>query len=323
MSDPFLSERRELAAALEATKGTAIATSAMTDGTNSKFLVLNLKVEPMFDMHKRAIQSASLSKYPPITGKQPVKLTFTIEARATAAAGTADAWDTLLKGCGALDTNVAVTSDTYTPSSDGSDHRTLTMWAWVGSFGAVAESNTAVRVGIKGAAGTYTYRGKVGETAFYDFEFMGVYNGAVDTSLNSVTHETGTPPIFQGVAFTYGGASRVLSSLSYSIGNTLTARESVNVAEGILHYAITARELTGKIDPDMELVATEAFHAQMVANTAKALAWSQTKLAYSLPKIYITKVNDENLNGIQKAGLDFVGARSAVGGEDEWSIVKT
>lgn len=300
MGEAFISKRRHIGIAVETTKGTA-ETLVTADYAIQAY---DIQCTTQFGRFDRDTQKAYLSKLPGIVGTVSAQITFTCEVRHSATTTTLDVWERALQGCG-----FALSTSTLKPSSNAADQKTLTIQVAVGAFG--TSSNQAVIFKARGCAGTVTFEGRVGQPLLARFTFTGVYDGVVDGTLVVPTQETGIPGVFQGVSATWGGSSRVLSTINLDMGNSVTLRESVNETTGLLHAVIVDRRPTGSIDPDLELVATDDFYGQLRNNTSKALAWAVTTggssrvQTFTLGDCRVTNVNDANRNGIQVAGLDF------------------
>lgn len=335
MAEVLISRLGELALGEESTKGTKLVGSTLVDGTFSKHRVFNLTWTTDPALFERKTAAIALSRHSHLVGRILGQITFDVEVRKTAAAGTADAWQSCLKACG-----FKLASSVWTCTTDSSAHKTLTMYAFIGSNGAAA-----VRYGIRGAMGSCRFKGKVGEPGMFSFTFLGVHDDddvdgtpantfalkPTDDVLNSITHETGVPAMFQGVAFTIGGTSRLVSSIEIDFGQTVAPREDVSSDQGVLAYTITDRELAVTIDPEIGLVAAENYFPKLNAGTEFALAWTITQaspartFAFALPKAQIKALTHQDRNGIACVGLTAACNVSVVSpevGDDEFTITE-
>jgi hypothetical protein len=300
MGEAFISKRRHLGLKIEATKGTA----ETLDPADYAIIAYDIQATTQFGRFDRDTQKAYLSKLPGIVGTTAAQISFTCEVRHSTTTTALDVWERALQACG-----FALSTSTLNPTSNGDEQKTLTIEVALGAFGTGA--NEAVIFKAKGCAGTVTFEGRVGQPLLARFTFTGVYNGVADGTLQVPTQETGIPGIFQGVSATWGGTARVLSTINLDVGNSVVLRETVNASSGLLHAVITDRRPTGSIDPDLELVATDAFYGQLASNTSKALAFAVTTggstrvQTFTLGDCRVTNVNDANRNGIQVAGIDF------------------
>lgn len=316
MGEAFISKRRHIGIMVETVKGT-INTNAgppvVEAWTDADFAIIayDIQATTQFGRFDRDTQKAYLSKLPGIVGTTAAQISFTCEVRHSANLTTLDVWERALQACGFV-----LSGSTIQPTSNGDEQKTVSIQVALGAFG--SGSNEAVLFTAKGCAGTVTFEGRVGQPLLARFTFTGVYAGVTTGTLRVPTQETGIPGIFQGVSATWGGASRVLSTINLDVGNSVVLRESVNASSGLLHAVITDRRPTGSIDPDLELVATEDFYGQLQNNTTKALAFvvnttnatsisgdTTRDLTFTLGDCRVTNVNDANRNGIQVAGIDF------------------
>lgn len=115
---------------------------------------------------------------------------------------------------------------------------------------------------LKGARGTCRISAEVGQPAFLEFEFTGVYSEVSDTSQLSPTYESTLPPVFQSAAIKLHDTSNswlVARSIGVDINNTVAPREDANSSTGILSFLITDRDPNGSVDPEGVLVATHDF----------------------------------------------------------------
>lgn len=324
MAEALIARLGQLAVIVESTKGTKSATAP--SASNSKFRVMNLKWTPDVKVFERVYASPSTSRPSHLVGQRLGKLSFSLEFRVTGAAGVADVYGDLLEACGLDEVISAAASTTYTPATDSSTHNTLTMYAYFGSSGAASSS---MRVGMRGAMGSVTLGGKIGEPLMLNFEFSGIHDtNDADLqpqadSLDAITHEAAVPPIFQGATLTWGGESVLISSLSIDLGNTVAPRESVGSAEGVLHYTITNRAVTGSIDP--ELIASGNQLENLNDGTEVALSCSLVHtgartVVIAAPKCQITGASLGERNGIGTVALNFACNRSAEAGNDELTL---
>jgi len=316
MTFPLLTRRRELAVAIETTKGTAAPAIAL-DGTDSKYLVINPTFACEFGVYERDFARQTFSRIAHQVVNKPVRMQFSLEVRRdTSNKGTTtpDNWGKLLQGCGFQET-VNTADVSYTPVSalNGSpEQKTLTMHMFL----------DGMRVGMRGAMGNVEFVGEVGSIILMNFDFQGVFIEAVDDTLNTITHEDGVPPPFQGVSFTYNAETDiVIRGLSLNMNNEVQPREDANDAQAIKHFAITNRNPEIVIDPEMGLIADEDFLNQFSDGDEMALTWnvktSTPDVSFSAPKAQIKAHADQERNGFAVAGLTMGLNGSTVTAEDD------
>ena len=337
MAEVFVARLGEVALKAESTKGTKVVNANLVDGTLSKHRVYNLRYDPDVQLHERGTASASLSRWPHLVGRALGKISFETELRHTAAAITEDADGELFSAAG-----FDITSGVYKPTSDQSDHKTLNIYAMLGGDG-TAGTNT-VRYGLRGAMANLTIIGEVGKPVMLAWEFFGVSETAdeaspplnthnlkpTDDSLNTITHETGVPAIFQGVAFTWAAVTKRLGRFELALNNTVVPRDDVSSLNGCLHYVITNRNPVMKIDPDAGLVVDgNNFLDTLNAGTEVAIAWSLAQttpartIAFAAPKAQIITCTDAERNGFATKDITAALNKSAEPGDDEFTITWT
>lgn len=334
MAEVFVARLGEVAIAPETTKGTKVVDATLVDGTWSKHRVYNLRYDPDVQIHERTTAAATLSRYPHLVGRTLGKISFETELRKTAAAGTQDADGSMFRAAG-----IFISAGVMTPTSDQSQHKTLTMYAMLGSDGTAAPNS--VRFGLRGAMANLTLTGEVGHPVMLAWEFFGVSDRddvdgtptntfalkPTDDALNTITHETGIPAVFQGVAFTWGGATKRLGRFELALNNTVVPRDDVSSDEGCLHYVITNRNPVIRIDPDAGLVADgNCFLDTLNAGTEVAVGWALVQASpsrtctFAAPKAQITECTDADRNGFATKAITAALNKSAEPGDDEFSM---
>lgn len=355
MSDIIYARLGEIAAQTEAvTKGTkAISVSTgLVDGTKSKYKVYDIKWTPDISKHPADRASKSLTRFKQTIGMTLGRIDFKMDLAKSTASGSDDAWSVLWTSCG-----LKKSTDTWSQTSDQSLHTTLTMYAFLGTTG--GSSTNTVRVGIRGAMGTWKLSGKVGERAQIEFSFFGVHEVAdadatpantfalkpTADSLNTPTYDECAAAAFQGVGctFTPAGVSAVpmvIPDFTLDTGSTLVMRESVSSSGGGLHAVITDRQPVITIGPDFELLAIADYFGIHNTATLCALAWSFVQpattapslafrtFAFSAPSCQVMDCQEGERNNIRTAALtlnpcrvETAGVPSA--GEDEWTLAIT
>lgn len=331
MAEPLIARLGELAVKAETTKGTK--NLPAVDGTESLFRIFDPQwtAEPRFFDRKTA--SKTLSRYPHLVGQNVAQFSFSIELRKNATTNNSDPWHDLLKACG-----FAFASGVWTLTTDSSAHSTLTLVVWAGSNGA-----TSWRRGLRGCAGSCKLRGKVGEPMMADFVFMGSYDAADSDllsqmdPLNTITHSTAIPGIFNAVSsMTWGSNADIkFSSFEVDFGQTVSERQDAVATNGISHFAVTDRDVTITLDPEVPLTSAENWYSKMSLGTEVSLALTHTQaataspsvaaatFAFSFPKCQITGLTEGDRNGIKTFGVTAKASLSAEPGDDEFSLTVT
>ena len=312
----ILSNRQIVAAKIEVTEGTA-ETLAAADANVQ--ILEPAKWEPNISMFERNLLDVSLSSFKQIPGTRLATISCKVENKGSGTAGTAPALGKLLKACGFGETVVAVTSVTYAPVSALASIPTLT----------VAIYQDGVRKQLKGARGNVKYSAKNGEPGVFDFTFIGVYDAVTDQALLTPTGvETTVPVALLSALFSVASFAAFVSTISFDMGNKLTPRPDINTAAGYISTLLTSRMPKGSFDPELELVAGHDWYGRWLAGTTGVLTWKHPGTAgnistFSVPVCQYIKINDGDRDGVALAPVEFLMARSAVGGNDEVSLAFT
>ena len=312
----ILSNRQIVAAKIEVTEGTA-ETLAAADANVQ--ILEPAKWEPNISMFERNLLDVSLSSFKQIPGTRLATISCKVENKGSGTAGTAPALGKLLKACGFGETVVAVTSVTYAPVSALASIPTLT----------VAIYQDGVRKQLKGARGNVKYSAKNGEPGVFDFTFIGVYDAVTDQALLTPTGvETTVPVALLSAVFSVASFAAFVSTISFDMGNKLTPRPDINTAAGYISTLLTSRMPKGSFDPELELVSAHDWYGRWLAGTTGVLTWKHPGTAgnistFSVPVCQYIKINDGDRDGVALAPVEFLMARSAVGGNDEVSLAFT
>lgn len=299
---PKLDIKKELVVKVEATKGVA---EVLTPGTDSRFLVINARLQDGITKVERAIHRTTLSRTGHVTTIKTGTLTFTLEVRRSNSTDTPDEWGKLLQGCGLKQTVTAATNVVYSPESDPDQQKTLT----------IALNEDGILRKLRGAMGNVIYRGKVGELQYWDFEFQGVWDGPSTQALSgSITHETGLPLAFQGISFVYdtGGGTPAddlhIESLNFNLQNRVVFRPSANDPAGNISALITGRDPQISIDPEITSLTPSAsarnFWADLTGDASFGLSWeASSNLVFAVPSWQPRSIETGEREGISMVQL--------------------
>jgi hypothetical protein len=289
--------RSVIAIKQEVTAGTDVTPAA----ANANMVVFDLKFNPDVKTYDRNAMSASLSPMAPIMGGRSAQVTFSAELKGSGASymTTPPAIEAALKGCGfAVSGTTAASSIVYKPASTGVMPVTIYFYM------------DGVLHKVVGAAGNVSISGKIGEPIIASFTFTGVYTGTTDVAVITPSAlETTVPPACIGPVVTLGGYTPIISSFSFDLGNTVALRESMGAANGFISANITNRKPTGKLDPEMVLVATNPFYSSWLAGTPAALTigpvggTTNNKCTITAPVCVATGIGSSERNGT--AALDY------------------
>lgn len=151
---------------------------------------------------------------------------------------------------------------------ENDNHRTLSL----------ASYEDGVRSALGGARGSFTLAAAVSEPAKLNFEFLGITEDPADSPLlQGVSYPLKTAPLFvsaSALVATEGSASTFVprfSRLELQSGSTPVVRADANAANGIQEFAITDRNPTGSLDPELDLESSYPVLANFLAQTPSRL----------------------------------------------------
>jgi hypothetical protein len=311
----MLTRRRIIAGKIEAAEGTAEVVTV----TDAGIIAIDPKFDADIKMYSRDnVKLNTLSKLQSIPGQQMGTISFKAEIKGTGAVYTALAKPAIgmyLRACGfaeTVDVTPGAEKVTYLPASSGVPSLTL----WLYEDGAVRK--------LKGARGTVSFSGKVGEPLIADFKFTGVYDGAPALAMIVPTLEASVPPVLLNSTLTIDSYAAILDTFSIDMGNDIQMRPSINTASGYLSAMLVDRKPTGKLDPEMVLPATYDFMGKWLAGAAGALAVGPigavdyNRFTMAAPKCVYTKVGNGDRNSLVTADLDIQLAMNT--GDDEFVL---
>jgi hypothetical protein len=309
----MLTRRRIIAAKVETVEGTAEAITVAEAG----ILAIGVKADYDIKTVDRTVQLSTLSTLPPIMGGQSGKITFKAELAGNDLASyltVPPALGVYLKGCGFQET-LSAPSAIYKPASTGVPSLTI----WVFEDGIIKK--------FKGCRGDVNFSGKIGEPCYADFTFTGVWDSVIDGAMISPTFQATVPPALLGASFTMDAFAGVITTWNVNMGNAISLRESVNSASGYVSALLTDRKPTGKVDPEMALVAGYDFYGKWKGGGTAVIAigpvggTDYNKFAISIPKAVYTKVSEGDRNGNVTAETDFSLTMNT--GDDEFVLTFT
>lgn len=300
-------KRRVVAAKFEATEGTAETLSASDGG----ILVIDPKIDVDIRMTERPMARATLGTMAAVAGARSARLTFRTELKGTGATYTVNsttkpAISKYLEACSFLATfgSGAIAAWAFTPTSGTGAALyipSLTMAVW----------EDGVKKQIRGARGNVNFSGNVGEPIYANFDFLGVWDSATDEANIAPTYETAIPPVLLSANASVGDFAAIMNGFTLDSGNNLALRDSINSVDGYLSTIVTARKMSGTINPEMSLVATKDWFGTWKNSTNQSLIIGNVGTAagnvikFLMPKLRFKKVTDADRNGIAVAEVQF------------------
>jgi hypothetical protein len=314
LTGKMLSRRRVVAAKIESVEGTMETITVSEAG----ILVRDPKFDPDVNMFDRNVVSVSLSPFKDRPGTRMATLSFQTELigspnGSSYAGANQPALDVYLRACG-FQRDVAGDGSTvkYYPRSSGLE--TITIWLYA----------DGVVYKMYGCRGNVKFSGNVGEPCMAEFSFQGVFDSVADTAIVSPTYGTAVPPPLLSATISLMDTDLyrlICASFELDMNNQLQMRQDTRQAAGFRSCLLTGRKLQGKIDPEMDLVATHPFHSRWMAGTSAALqvgtvgSTQYNRFTIYCPAVVYTKIGDTDRTGISVADLSFMCARTSADNE--------
>jgi hypothetical protein len=298
--------KRNVAAKLETTQGTAIAIAA-ADGT---LPVFNPALKYAIPMNKRP-SPGSASQMAGVPGARSGEFTGQSHVY-NAGSGTDPIWaSTWLAACGMVGSAGA-----YSFTTGSSSANTLTMGLYqAGRLKSIA-----------GAAGTAVIKGTAGNPLTIDWRFLGKWVAPSATAIIAPTYVTIAPPRFASATITIGGTAYKIAEFELDLGNTLTLVPDPADVTGYAWCVADDRNpmLTVKV---MALaLGTKDWNADYVAGTEAAFSCavgsgSNNVVTIAAPKLQLAEMpDDEDNGGYMVDSLKFQLNKNAAAGDDELTI---
>lgn len=191
----------------------------------------------------------------------------------------------------------------------------------------IAANIDGLKKTIRGARGNVKIPFKCGEAVVMEFNFSGAGKKPEDeVLLTGMTLESVTPPNFQDGMFKINNSSALIGSFELSMDNTLTQRDDPNSEEGIKSYAITGRQTTAIMDPELEAVADRDLFGNWLDGVEATVdlsfgVTSGNMFRFFAKKVQYTKVANESKNGLAKAKCNCRLNGTQEIGNDEWALL--
>lgn len=295
----ILVERTLLLAKLETSYGTDATPSPTTD-----FIpVFDIAVRPDTNYLDPSAQDGSLSPRSGRIGMRSVEVTFTHHLIVDPTTHALKC-EPLLKACGLVPDQ----SGTFKPISTGFPSATIYVY-----FDGLLWK-------IVGCRGNVSFNFSAGEFASLEFTFRGRYLPPVDQSFPTSWGDVATAPIVcVGGTVTWNSQPLHVEAVTLDLGNDIQLYPSISAAHGVYEAAITNRDPSGTINPEMTTIATMDWHSLMLTPTLQELVVTLTDgasdVTLTVPKAQITEIGHGDRNGIRTWDITFKPIRNT--GDDE------
>lgn len=302
-----LTRKRQLAAKVETTAGTAESLAAADAG----ILVEDVRFAPNFPELTRNPLRDSLSTYTSLVGTRTATVTFRAELAGSGTVSTAPAMGKYLRACGFTET-AETAGVVYALTSTDSSIPTLTM--------AVYNDNT--RWLLYGARGNVSLEGAANQIVYANFSFTGIYSeyDAV-ASLTGISYQDTIPPVFRAATTTlnFGTAwsNPCYSRWTLDMANTVVLRESAAATSGLTYARIVGRDPGGTFDFDVPSPTMDTapnvepnLMTHWTTPTTGSLAMTigstaGNRLAIAAPALQVVSIADVDRDGVSVHDLSY------------------
>jgi hypothetical protein len=265
---------------VEASSGTA---ETLIDA--DAILIQNLQFNPTESLRliERNVINSSLNPRKAIYGGSLLGFQFEVELKGSGTAGTApQALGDLLRSCGLDETIVAVTSVTYNPLSDLSQHESCTIGLRQGDNYRIA----------KGCRGNVSFVFPTGGICLARFNMIGHIESETQAAAPTPAFQAGTPPAFINVAFTVAATEFPIAELVLDCQNQISMAPDPNATDGFGAIRVTSRNSQLTLDPEDQGISTKDWVGLLRAGTSQAVATGTVgssagnRFALSVPLAY-------------------------------------
>lgn len=299
----LLKRKRVLAAALEATVGTA----ESLDATDAVFNIYETDIQADIDYEEREGQS-SFDPLPGTLGEYGGTIKFSTDI--IGGTPTAAAWmTTFMPACGMVASGLVYSPSTAAPAATGV--RTLTLGVY----------ENGLYKQIHGAVGNAVFHFPTGRRCFVEFEFTGLWSDPSDVAIITPTYVTTSPIRFANGTLTVGGTALKSNEVVIDLQNEITLRHDAGAgASGYFSAIITGRKPTVTIDPESAIVATDDQYGDWTARNEDILVLTAgtagNLMTVGAPKMTRSDVQESDRDNLQTDDITYMCHRGAVGGED-------
>lgn len=105
---------------------------------------------------------------------------------------------------------------------------------------------------VNGCRGTAVLDCPVGKIPIWKFTLTGLWADPSAEQIPNPVLSSLVGPVFVNARAAIGDYSPVMSSFSLDLGATVTERQNINAAEGLMGQVITGRRPTGSLDPEVD-----------------------------------------------------------------------
>jgi hypothetical protein len=281
----LLKRKRVLAAKIETTPGTAETLA----GADASFNVYNIIAQQEIEMESREAQGG-FGMHTSLSGGRKGRITFSVDASWDGTA-TEPSWaDTFLPACGWVKAGQVFTPRTEVP---GTNVKTLTM--------AIYQDGELKK--LSGAAGTFQMVCPTGRTAYFTFDFQGIWVAPEAAAILAPTYPTPLGLRYATSTTTWDSEPLCLENITLDSGNTVILKECAANVSGYDYALVTNRVVTVTGNPEAISSGDYDRFAKHLSNSEASLTWNldgptNSVLTITAPKAQIVDIKEGDRNGL-------------------------
>lgn len=259
--------------------------------------------------------SDTLASFQTVYGGRTASVTFKVELKGSGTAGDAPEFGKLLQACGMSETIAASTSVTYAPDTTSIPSGVLYYYQ---------DGKLKIMRGVRGNA---KFVLEAREYGMIEFTMTGHPVAETDAAIVNPMYSSVIPPQVVGGAVAIGGTSVEVTKVEIDLTNEIAQPLSINEANGVGEIRIASRDVSGTIDPESELVATNPFESDWTSNSTNAFTTGAIGgtagniYTITSSNLYYKDIQEGEREGIRTQDIQIGFAESS--GDDEISLVFT
>lgn len=208
---------------------------------------------------EQAPEKSTLGKEEDIQAGHLMRFEFSVAMKGSGTAGTPPEIGEALRACGLGETIVALTSVTYEPVSTAFEYCTIYYYH-------AGKLQKAI-----GCQGNVNFTFSTEDKVMANFSFLGKDAGDTDVALVNGTYDATSALPFIGAAVDIGGYTPKVSAINFDLGNDIQTPPDANDSEGYSDIIIVDRDMTGDVDPEHTLKATQDWINDWKTNAVKSV----------------------------------------------------
>lgn len=280
-------------------------------GAANAILARNVSITPLeSELHDRGPHAVPyFGDNGAIPGSASVKLDFEVEIAGSGAAGTAPAWDALMRMCARSSNNNPGVSQVYNPVSGAFESVYLYF-----NLDGVLHKLAGVRANV-----THEYSHNA--IPVFKFSVMGNYVPPSDAALPTLTLTAWQKPVpvnKVNTTFSLHGYNAIMSALSIDEGLVVNHRDYVNSTEQV---RVSGRKTKGSVTIEAGLIAAKDWFALARAGTTGVLQLVQGTTAGNIvqldgPAVQLGNPSYDDADGVTMLKMDLMFLPTSAGNNE-------